>query len=453
MTNRFRAGGAAILALAAILTGSSVASADTPKVAFVAPVRLGFPGGDDWEPSTAADRFGHVYAFFTHYVGYAGGATGDVDPTCPDCGSPHMDLQVSNDGGATWSEPRAPFPTLTREDDPQIVVDPADGRTLYASYMQNNKSSQYVARSDDFGATWRTMLVEPLQRGTDKDILAVRGQDVYLVYHTLQKIFVSSSHDGGTTWVTRNLLGGTTNSQFGQSLPSGGAVAADGTVYFAWDGVNNTGQAKGTINLYVTKSTDGGATWTTSLVDVSQAPPPCDCGGWDYWGGQMALGVDTGGDVYVLWHANRVKFGPQRLFFARSTDGARTWSAALDVSHAPVGANNAFPGLVATGDGDVRIAWMDDRNGFDAGGGDPNARWNTYYRASTDGGVTWTDETQLSAFHAGYDYELATPKDGFLQPYGDYLEMDIDSHGKTVVVWGEGNSYVGPGNVWFARQQ
>jgi hypothetical protein len=155
----------------------------------------------------------------------------------------------------------------------------------------------------------------------------------------------------------------------------------------------------------------------------------------------------------VLWNANRAKFGPQRVFFARSTDGAQTWSVPRDVSLAPAGANNAFPGVVATGDGDVRIAWMDDRNGFDAGGGDPNARWNTYYRSSTDGGVTWTDETQLSAVGHGYSYEFATPKDGYLQPYGDYLEMDIDSHDKTVVVWGEGNSYVGPGNVWFARQQ
>ncbi len=453
MTNRFRAAGAALLALAAIVAGSGVAAADTPKVAFSAPVRLGFPGGDDWEPSVAADAYGHLYAFWTHYVGYAGGATGDVDPTCPACGSPHMDLQVSVDGGVTWSQPRAPFPTLTREDDPQIVVDPADGRTLYASYMQNNKSSQYVARSDDFGVHWRTMLVEPLQRGTDKDILAVRGPNVYLVYHTLQKIFVSQSHDGGTTWATTNLLNGTTNSQFGQSLPSGGAVDASGNVYFAWDGVNNTGQAKGTINLYVTKSTDRGTTWTTSLVDVSQAPPDCGCKGWDYWGGQMALGVDAPGHVYVLWQATRVKFGPQRMYFAHSMDGGQTWSAPRDVSAAPVGANHAFPGVVATGNGDVRIAWMDDRNGFDAGSSDPNARWNTYYRASSDGGASWSAETQLSAYTPGYSYELATPKDGYLQPYGDYLEMDIDSHGKTVVVWGEGNGYVGPGNVWFTRQQ
>ena len=452
MIDRLRASGATILALAAILATSTIAAAAPPKPAFTAPTRMGFPNGDDWEPSIAADRFGHVYAFWTHYIGFGGAATGDPDPTCPDCGSPHMDLQISADGGATWSEPRAPFPTLTREDDPQIVVDPADGQTLYASYMQDNKSSQYVARSDDFGATWQTVLVEPLQRGTDKDILAVRGTNVYLVYHTLQKIFVSYSHDRGATWTTRNLLNGTTNSQFGQSLPSGGAVDSHGTVYFAWNGVNNTGQAKGRINLYVTKSTDQGVSWTTSLVDVSQAAPPCDCGGWDFWGAQMALGVDASDSVYVLWNANRVKFGPQRLYVARSSDGARSWSTARDVSLAPSGSNNAFPALVATGTGDVRIAWMDDRNGFDAGGDDPAARWNVYYRSSTDGGSTWSPESKLSAFVAGYTYKLATPDDGFLQPYGDYFEMDIDNHGKTVALWGEGNSYTGPGNVWFARQ-
>jgi hypothetical protein len=453
MRNRFRAGLATILVLAAILAGSTVATAAPPKGTFTAPVRLGFPNGDDWEPSVAADRFGHVYAFWTHYIGYGGAATGDPDPSCPDCGSPHMDLQISADGGATWSDPEAPFPTLTRQDDPQIVVDPADGKTLYASYMQDNKSSQYVARSDDFGVTWRIMLVEPLQRGTDKDILAVRGPDVYLVYHTLQKIFVSYSHDGGSTWTTRNLLNGTTNSQFGQSLPSGGAVDSHGTAYFAWNGVNNSGQAKGTINLYVTKSTDGGATWTTSLVDVSQAAPPCACGGWDYWGAQMALGVDAADRVYVLWNANRVKYGVQRMYFARSTDGAQSWSVARDVSLARIGANNAFPALVAQGSGDARIAWMDDRNGFDVGGNDPNARWNTYYRSSTDGGATWSPEAKLSAFVSGYTYKFATPKDGYLQPYGDYFEIDINSDNRTVALWGEGNSYFGPGNIWFARQQ
>ena len=258
---------AAAASVMALLTAGAV-GATPPRTTFVAPVRIEFPNGDDWEPAIAADALGHVYVLTTHYVGFAGGATGDADPSCPACGSPHMDLQVSSDGGATFSAPRAPFPTSTRQDDPQLVVDPADGRTLWASYMQDNKSSQHVARSDDFGLTWHTALVEPLQRGTDKDVLAVRGSDVYLVYHTMQKVFVSASHDGGQTWTTDNLLNGTTNSQLGQSLPSGGAVAPDGSVYFAWNGVTASGQAKGSINLYVTTSRDAGATWATTVVDV-----------------------------------------------------------------------------------------------------------------------------------------------------------------------------------------
>ncbi len=450
MLGRSVISGLAAALAATALAGSALAS---PAVRFGAPVRLGFPRGDDWEPSIAADRLGHVYTFSTHYVGFGGADTGEVDPTCAHCGSPHMVLQVSNDDGATFSAPRAPFPTLTRQDDPQIVVDPEDGTTVWASYMQDNKSSQYVAKSTDFGAHWTTSLVEPLERGTDKDILAVRGHDAYLVYHTLQKIFVSYTHDGGGHWSTGNVLNGTTNSQLGQSLPSGGAVAPDGTVYFAWNGVRASGQANGDINLYVTRSTDGGTTWSTHLVDVSQAPPRCDCGGWDFWGGQMTLDVDANGTVYVLWNANRAKFDVQRVWFAFSTDKAESFSDPIDVSAAPTGANNVFPALVARGDGDVRIAWMDDRNGFDAGGNDPGARWNVYARESSDGGASWTGEAQLSRFVAGYTYKLATPKDGFLQPYGDYFELDVNRAGKTVAVWGEGNSYVGPGNIWFAKER
>ncbi|HYY02547.1 MAG TPA: sialidase family protein [Gaiellaceae bacterium] len=213
----------------------AVPAAAGPSPSFTAPVRLGFQLGDDWEPAIAADRSGHVYAVWSHYINFGGVPSGEPDPSCPTCASPHTMLQVSSDGGTTWSAPRALWPSTERQDDPQIVVDAADGRTLYAAFMQNNKSSQYVARSDDFGETWHAMLVEPLQRGTDKDILAARAGNVYLVYHTQQKIFASVSHDGGRTWSTHNLVG-TTNSDLGVSLPSGGAIDSKGNAYFAWNG-------------------------------------------------------------------------------------------------------------------------------------------------------------------------------------------------------------------------
>jgi hypothetical protein len=434
---------------ALVLATTAVVLAAPPS--FTSPVRLGFPAGDDWEPAIAADDFGHVYALWTHYFGFGGVASGEIDPSCPDCPSPHMVIQISDDNGATWGEAHALAPSETRQDDPLIVVDAEDGRTVYAAYMEGDKSSMFVARSDDFGQTFEPVLVEEIERGLDKIALAARGGHVYLVYHSQQKIWASISHDAGATWSVVQPVHNT-NSQLGVSLPSGAAIAPDGTAYFAWNGVNRPGQAKGVKNLYITRTADGGETWTTSIVDVSERPPLCDCGGWDYWGAQMAIGVDDAGDVYVLWNAAETTGAPTRMLFARSTDGAQTWTSAQDVSLAPAGSNNVFPALVSGDDGDVRVAWTDDRNGFDASGDDPDARWNTYYRRSTDGGATWSTEAQLSAFVPGYSYKLDEPADGYLEPYGDYFELDINAAGGTVALWGEGNSYFGPGNVWFARE-
>jgi hypothetical protein len=433
---RFRDIAFAVLAFV-LLVGASASAASAPS--FTAPVRLGFEAGDDWEPSIAADRFGHVYAFWNHY---------GPDPGCPQCPSPHMELQISSDGGNTWAAPRALLPDATvRQDDPQIVVDPVDGRTVYTAFMQGDKSSMYVAKSTNFGQTWRTMLVEPLERGTDKDILAVRGQDIYLAYNAVMKIYASISHDGGETWETRKIIANT-NSEFGWSLPAGGAIDSKGNVYFGWAGYLQNGKPSGPVNLYVTKSSDRGKTWTTSRVDVSGAPPPCNCGGWAYWGAQLTVAVDGRDRVYVLYNASDTKYGKNRMWFRRSTNGGATWSARQDVSLAPAGANNLFPALVARGNGDVRIAWQDDRNGFDSGGDDPSARWNTYYRSSTDRGVNWSAEATLSAFAPGYSYKFA---EGYLEPYGDYFELDVDGAGITHALWGEGPSYAGPGNVWYAR--
>lgn len=429
-----------LLVVVVVSLALSVGVAGAAPTSFTTPYRLGFAAGDDWEPALAADRFGHVYALWTHY--------GD-DPACPGCPSPHMELQVSSNGGATWSSPRPLTPNPpARQDDPQIVVDPDDGRTVYAGFMQGEKSSQFVARSGDFGQTWRPVLVEPLQRGTDKDILAVRGDDVYLVYNAVQKIWASVSHDRGRTWSLHPVVHNT-NSNLGWSLPAGGAVDSQGTAYFGWAGYTQNGQAKGPVNLFVSRSSDGGVSWTTSLVDTSGAPPPCGCGGWAYWGAQLTLAVDDEDRLYVLYNASREKFGLNRMLFARSDDGGRTWASRQDVSLAPAGANNLFPAIVARANGDVRIAWQDDRNGFDAGGDDPDARWNTYYRTSTDRGHTWSAETQLSQFVVGYPYKRA---DGFLEPYGDYFELDVDQLDDTHVLWGEGPSYAGPGNIWYARQ-
>src|SRR6185436_18218417 len=156
-----------------------------------------------------------------------------------------------------------------------------------------------------------------------------------------------------------------------------------------WAGYEGNGGASGNVNLFVSKSTDGGATWTTTTVDISKSPPQCpefSCG-WAYLGAQMVMASDANGVLYILWNAGSTAAGPERVYFSKSTNGGNTWSAKVDVSTAPQGTHHNFPAIAATGNGDVRISWMDARA---ANGG--MDKWNVYYRSSTNGGNTWSNE-------------------------------------------------------------
>ena len=205
---------------------------------FTTQTRLGFPAGDDWEPALAADHYGHVYALYKHYD--VAGQT-----SCNSCAL-HVLLQVSSDRGQTWSAPRPidPEPVVGGQYDSQIAVDPVDGKTVWASFLQNSKSSIAVMKSTDFGQTWMgPTIVENLQRATDKDILTVRGTTIAVAYNAAQKIFASISRDGGQTWATQLINSGST--QQGWSLGGGGGIDSQGNIYFSWDGYTQNGQAKG----------------------------------------------------------------------------------------------------------------------------------------------------------------------------------------------------------------
>jgi hypothetical protein len=231
------------------------------------------------------------------------------------------------------------------------------------------------------------------------------------------------------------------NAKLGWSLAGGGAVDPAGNVYFSWAGYKQNGQAKGPVNLYVSRSTDGGITWASSVVDVSGAPPDCSAAqcGWAYLGAQIVMAGDEAGALYALWNQGAVDFGPERIYFARSTNGAASWSPKKDVSSAPAGSAHAFPAIVAGNAGDVRIAWMDARGG---------SLWNTYYRSSTNGGATWSAEKDVATPVSGFAY---IQPGGFAYPFGDYFEMDIDDRGDTHAVWGEGLNYQTPGSIWYTR--
>jgi hypothetical protein len=76
------------------------------------------------------------------------------------------------------------------------------------------------------------------------------------------------------------------------------------------------------------------------------------------------------------------------------------------------------------------------------------ALWNVFHRSSSNGGATWSAETQLSGPAQGYDY---VRPEGFRFPFGDYFSIAIDNLGNTHVVWGEGRNYKSPGSIWYTH--
>jgi hypothetical protein len=151
-----------------------------------------------------------------------------------------------------------------------------------------------------------------------------------------------------------------------------------------------------------------------------------------------ALAGDANGDLVVVYDGSRVERGAQYIYASRSSDGGATWSHPKRISPGGRTIIATEPAAVGTGDGDIRVIWLDDRNGIQ--------RWNTWYTRSTDGGRTWSDEVDIADATSGRGY---VHPGGFDADYGDYGEIDVTNTGQSFAIWGEGFSYAGPGGTWY----
>jgi hypothetical protein len=390
--------------------------------------------GDDWEPAIAADPSGpFVYILHNRFGG---------EPACANsCPDPAMILHVSNDGGRTWRPERylCTCRTVQGQHDPLIEVVPETGK-VYAVWMDDFDIQ--FSKSADHGRTWSTPVpIYGRVAWGDKPNFAASadGQDVYVLFNgpTNGDVYAASSHDAGKTWSQVRV----TNSER-YNFAYGTAVLPDGRVVstqnsFTYSGP--AGAAEGVVRQHVYASDDGGETWTNTIVDELELGSPCTselCYA-DFYDSGPALAADQDGDLVLVYSGALEPGGPRTVFARSSTDGGRTWSDRLRLS--PDGANAAFAAAAGFGDGGAKIYFADQRTG----------RWNVWYRTSGDLGATWSEAIRISDATSGARYKNAK---GFLEFYGDYGEIAITQGGDAIAAWGEGESYLGPGGVWFNRE-
>src|SRR6202167_2433975 len=277
--------------------------------------RVGYDTGDQWEPALAADGHGHIYILFPQY-----GEASD----CPACSAPTMALLVSSDNGLSWQAPHALSASSTGQFDAQIKVDPVDHQTLYASWLQGTHDV-IVGRSQDFGRSWYFAVAEHSPEAViDKPVLAVRGANIYVSFNHDQTLAVSASHDYAQNFSSTVLNPGAGP---GWSLAAGATVDPSGNVYFSWTAYSRTQILTRPVEVFVSRSSDSGRTWSTTPMDVSSAAPGClaqFCSA-GFLASQMALASDDSGTIYALWNSGSATGGPERIYFSSSTDEGENW--------------------------------------------------------------------------------------------------------------------------------
>lgn len=386
--------------------------------------------GNTWEPFVAADPGSpYVYVVYNDLTG---------TKQCNTCPSIPMIVRASSDGGATFG-PEVQIcgvgcPHVAWQYDPTLAV--TSTGTLYAVWM--NLYTIVFAKSTDHGATWSTPITISGRVSSDKPWMGIskNGTDIYVTFTkgTGGDLYETHSHNGGSSFSSAQLIGTVAGTHYFYSnglavLPSGAAVMS------ASQYPNSNRQVTtAPISISTFRTTNGGTTWIRVNVDSVFAGPTFATGS------TTTLAADATGNLVVEYGGSTSPGLNGNIWAQHSTDGGLTWTGKTLLTPATGGGDASFPAIAAGGTGDFRLTYMDSRTGA----------WNVWYRASTDGGVTWSADARLSDATSGASYKSAA---GFGGPYGDYDGIAITNLGKSVAVMGEGVSFsTGPGNIWLNRQ-
>lgn len=356
----------------------------------------------------------------------------------PYCGDISITVSNSADGGLTWGNPvtiaqgsgsLTPSANAIFMDKPWATVD-------------NNPASPHFGR---MYVTWSRFL---LDKG------AYIESPIYLAY----------SDDAGKTWTKGREISGSSQlcsfqeagaanecdeNQFSAPavLPNGDVVVhfANGQNAATWESAQELEN-----QILTVRSSDGGRTWSNpiqvaSLEDGAGTDYPVNVDGRATQTGYQfrtqsvqGMTVDPiNGDLYVAWTDNRngsidsagVPVTHTDVFLAKSTDGGRSWSPTQQVT--ATGVDRWMPWVAARG-GQVRIAYMEESG--------PGTYRMRLARSSTGGSAGgWSFSTLSTANSQANNsiwFRAHAPDCDLCSTFiGDYNAVAIDSLGRTHSVW------------------
>jgi hypothetical protein len=307
------------------------------------------------------------------------------------CGSLQGFFATTDNGTTFHRTCMGLLPGNSGDGDPALGYD-LTGNVYIAGIDAAGSSGQIaIAKSTDGGVTFPTphSAVKSTFSGglTDKEWMEIdtnlSSPFAGTIYISLtdfsaasdSQITISHSTDGGVTFKTVKV-----GSQM--SIPAVNqftdlAVAKDGTVYVSYincPGTGPTGNCGGnSTKILVSKSTDGGNTWSTPVTAATVTLAPDSCGA--YYGcipntlervsDIPVIAVDTSagasaGRVYISFYTYNGTFMSVRV--VSSSNGGATWSSQHAVAPASDTHDQFFPWLNVSSGGLVGVTFLDRRN-------------------------------------------------------------------------------------------
>jgi hypothetical protein len=313
--------------------------------------------------------------------------------------------------GTTLSEPETISAATTVGAAPMFAVSPAGKRAVaWVSAPGGGTDGRLYVATSGAPSELRDTLgpIEPhgeappkLAYGADGSLYALYavGKVVPGRRFPMSSLRLAKSHDDGKTWAAPVTIA--SDSAFGTRNFHALHIGGDGDLYVAWLEAN-----QGKSKTFLTRSADGGTTWTTpALADTAQSCPCC----------RTAIATAPDGTLYLAWRT--VFPGNVRdVVVARSTDKGATWATPVRV-HADNwvfdGCPHAGPSMQVDSAGAVHIAWWTGKEG--AAG--------VYYARSTDKATTFQQPIPLGVG------EFSAPS---------HVQLALGARGAVVAVWDDG---------------
>ena len=321
----------------------------------------------------------------------------------------------SADSGATWGQTTLPLAlTDTSHSDPAVgwTSDGTAWATTIGIQGANVNLQVRAYKSGDGGQTWSfDDTPSASQTATDKAMMWVDSSasssfrdNIYVIWWNSAPAFVSRRTGPAGSWQAPVQVSGaeTTGSAIGGAITTNSA----GDVFAMWPDTTSR-------NLWVAKSTDGGASFsspvaiaTTFAAYMISVPSFGQRHALIYLsaGANSADGKDL---VYAVWtdltgasgcsssadapDGNVASACKTRIWFSRSTDGGTTWATAIMINNQASLNDQFHPRLVVDQTtGTLVVIYYDTVD-------DPGRlKTDVWFQSSSDDGLTWSAATKVT---------------------------------------------------------